>query len=103
MPARKQPSAASKRNSEAPEVEVRLPASTSNLGAGFDCFGLALQLYLMIRARVDLESPVPCRIGFEAGHENASVPRDSENLIYRSLAYVAARERANLPPVHLTI
>jgi homoserine kinase len=26
-------------------VHVRVPASTSNLGPGFDCLGLALQLY----------------------------------------------------------
>lgn len=28
-----------------PRVHVRVPASTSNLGPGFDCLGLALQLY----------------------------------------------------------
>jgi homoserine kinase len=26
-------------------VSVRVPASTSNLGPGFDCLGLAVQLY----------------------------------------------------------
>src|SRR5271155_2004399 len=26
-------------------VQVRVPASTSNLGPGFDCLGLALRLY----------------------------------------------------------
>jgi homoserine kinase len=30
-------------------VHVRVPASTSNLGPGFDCLGLALQLYNTIR------------------------------------------------------
>ncbi|MEJ7711174.1 MAG: hypothetical protein WKF84_15235 [Pyrinomonadaceae bacterium] len=35
---------------DAPTLEVRVPASTSNLGAGFDCFGLALQLYVTVRA-----------------------------------------------------
>lgn len=82
-------------------VEVRLPASTSNLGAGFDCFGLALQLYLTIRATADPESKVNCCIDFEGPEGN--LPRDSENLIYRSMAYVARREGLALPPVHLTI
>jgi len=27
------------------EVTVRVPASTSNLGPGFDCLGIALRLY----------------------------------------------------------
>jgi len=85
-------------------VEVRLPASTSNLGAGFDCFGLALQLYLTIRATAETDSGVSCRIDFEGSDENTTaLPRDSENLIYRSMAYVAAREGIKLPPVHLTI
>ena len=30
----------------APSLSVRVPASTSNLGAGFDCIGLALDLWL---------------------------------------------------------
>lgn len=84
-------------------VEVRLPASSSNLGAGFDCFGLALQLYLTVRATVDLKSKVKCRIHIRGGKHNASLPRSGENLIYRSLAYVAAREALALPPLHLAV
>lgn len=30
-------------------LAVRVPASTSNVGAGFDCLGIALQLYLTVR------------------------------------------------------
>jgi homoserine kinase len=26
-------------------IKIQIPASSSNLGAGFDCFGLALDLY----------------------------------------------------------
>lgn len=33
---------------ERPCVRVRVPASTSNLGAGFDCIGLALDRYLSV-------------------------------------------------------
>ncbi len=32
-----------------PELSVRVPASTSNLGAGFDCLGLALDFWLEAR------------------------------------------------------
>src|SRR5574342_999730 len=31
------------------DIGVRVPASTSNLGAGFDCLGLALDLWLEAR------------------------------------------------------
>jgi homoserine kinase len=84
-------------------VEVRVPASTSNMGAGFDCFGLALQLYLTIRATVVPHSKAKCRIRISGGKENASLPRTAENLIYRSMAYIAGRERLSLPPVHLAV
>lgn len=33
------------------EVTVRVPASTSNLGPGFDCLGLALRLYNNVKLR----------------------------------------------------
>lgn len=84
-------------------VEVRLPASTSNLGAGFDCFGLALQLYLTVRATIDLKSKVKCRVHIRGGKHNLSLPRNTENLVYRSMAYVASRESQVLPPLHLAV
>jgi homoserine kinase len=84
-------------------VEVRLPASTSNLGAGFDCFGLALQLYLTVRASVDPESQDRFRIRLGPGKENAALPRTAENLVYRSIAYAAGREGQRLPAVRLAI
>lgn len=42
------------------QVQVRVPASTSNLGPGFDCLGLALQLYNTITiTRSDKASALP--------------------------------------------
>jgi homoserine kinase len=41
-------------------VTVRVPASTSNLGPGFDCLGLGLRLYNTVTvSRVREQSPVP--------------------------------------------
>jgi homoserine kinase len=82
-------------------AEVRVPASTSNLGPGFDCFGLAFQLYLTIRATRIGRSRVPCRVRTLGAKENAKLPRTSENLIYRAMAYAASREGVKLPFVYL--
>lgn len=90
-------------NKQARSVEVRVPGSTSNLGAGFDCFGLALQLYLKVRATSDENSPDECVIRVGEGKENSALPLTSENLIYRSMAYAAERENTALPPVQLDI
>jgi homoserine kinase len=89
---------------EAPaSFEVRLPASTSNLGAGFDCFGLALQLYLTIRATVSPRSSVKCRVRTTGTRESSILPRTAENLIYRAMVHAAKHEGMELPRIDLLV
>lgn len=77
----------------APPFEVRVPASTSNLGPGFDFLGLALDLTLFARV-----------VGRTGGREHEVVrregtasgwPRGGEDLVLR--AFDAARERFGVP------
>ena len=84
--------------------EVRVPASTSNLGAGFDCFGLALELYLTVRATALPEAVEPCRVRSlgEGGHE-AGRERATDNLIFQAMRLAAEREGLSLPPVRLAV
>jgi homoserine kinase len=82
-------------------VQVTVPASSSNLGAGFDCFGLALQLYLTVRAVTDPMGGCVIRVG--DGAENAAVQLNADNLIYRAMVYAAEREGISLPGVRLEI
>src|ERR1700752_2121472 len=82
---------------------VRVPASTSNLGPGFDCFGLALKLYLTVRATVGPEGSEPCRITTTGAKENEALPRNAVNLIYRAMSFAARSEEALLPPVELIV
>jgi homoserine kinase len=83
--------------------EVRLPASTSNLGPGFDCFGLALKLYLTIRAVPLAKATVDCRVRTTGARENRALPRNSTNLIYRAMSFAARRESLTLPPIDLVV
>ena len=83
--------------------EVRLPASTSNLGPGFDCFGLALKLYLTVNATAVPESSEPCRVTTTGAKENEALPRNAINLIYRAMTFAARREEFELPPVDLAV
>ena len=83
---------------------VRVPASTSNLGAGFDCFSLALQLYLTVSVRVVPEGTEPCTVVTHG--EGASAPEmsgDENNLIFRAMRFAAEREGWQLPPVRLEV
>ena len=82
--------------------EVRVPASTSNLGPGFDCFGLALKLYLTVNATALPEASEPCRVTTTGAKENEALPRNAVNLIYRAMSFAARREGVSLPCVELT-
>jgi homoserine kinase len=82
---------------------VRVPASTSNLGAGFDCFGLALQLYLTVRARTVPHASVACRVRHTASEKTAEQSPTEDNLIFRAMRYAAEREGLRLPPVRLAV
>ena len=83
--------------------EVRVPASTSNLGPGFDCFGLALKLYLTVKATAVPDATEPCRVTTTGAKENEALPRNAVNLIYRAMSFVARREEVSLPHVELTV
>ena len=83
--------------------EVRIPASTSNLGPGFDCFGLALKLYLTVRATAMPGVAEQCRVTTTGAKENEALPRNAVNLIYRAMSFAALREGVALPPVELLV
>ncbi len=73
---------------------VRVPASTSNLGPGFDCFGLALALYneLTLELYPD-EGPDLVRI---EGEGQDSLARDSGNLMVRAARLVVPQSAGRL-------
>ena len=83
--------------------EVRIPASTSNLGPGFDCFGLALKLYLTVSATAAPDAIEPCSVVNTGSKENEALPRNATNLIYRAMAFATRREGVTLPPVDLRV
>jgi homoserine kinase len=62
-------------------VRVRVPASSANLGPGFDTFGIALQLYDDVVVRV-AESGLVVDV---AGEGAGDVRRDKRNLVVRAV------------------
>src|SRR6185369_7904717 len=84
-------------------TEVRVPASTSNLGPGFDCFGLALKLYLTVSATATPDATEPCHVTNTGAKENEALPRNAANLIYRAMAFATRREGVPLPPIDLRV
>ena len=82
---------------------VRVPASTANLGAGFDCFGLALKLYLTVKARIAPEAIIECRVRTTGEGSDGEIASTEENLILRSMRFAAEQEGLTLPPLELDV
>jgi len=84
--------------------EVRVPASTANLGAGFDCLGLAVELYLNVRATVLSRPGARAQARSRGVGSSASLPSSpEENLIFRCMRHTAEREGFQLPTMRLAV
>jgi homoserine kinase len=86
------------RMTENPWWEVRVPASSANLGPGFDALGLALEIYLTCRFRRAERLLIRA-----LGRDAESIPTTAENLIWQTALAVAADTGSELPPVELEI
>jgi homoserine kinase len=78
---------------------VRVPASSANLGPGFDSVGMALGLWDECHATVD-EAP-GLRIEVE-GEGSGAVPLDASHLVYRTMLRAWSSEGVE-PPAGLTL
>ncbi|MEJ3404578.1 homoserine kinase [Rathayibacter sp. YIM 133350] len=78
-------------------VHVRVPATSANLGPGFDTLGLALALYDDLNVEV-IDAGIEVRVhGVGAGE----VPTDASHLVVRSIAHTFARYGYALPGLRL--
>jgi homoserine kinase len=84
-------------------VTVRVPGSTSNLGSGFDCAGMAVERWLRLSARYDESQPGPATIERRGTLRELGV-RPEDDLIYRGFtaAWRIAGRGRELPRVSLT-
>lgn len=79
-------------------VVVKVPATTANLGPGFDTLGLALAHYDHLQVEVTEESGVFVEVhGVGAGE----VPTDETNLVVRAIAHTFAAYDIPLPGLKL--
>jgi len=77
---------------------VRVPATSANLGPGFDTLGLALSVY----DELVVERIEDGRLEIEVeGEGAASVPRDASHLVVRTMAHAYAAVGRTLPGLRL--
>jgi len=79
---------------------VQVPATSANLGAGFDAFGLSLDLHLAARTR-------PVKDGVarvtSLGRGADTLPTDDTNLVWRSFRDACAALGQDVPDVRLEV
>lgn len=63
-------------------IKVKVPATTANMGPGFDCIGMALTMYNIVYAE-QIESGLEIIVQDHQG----DIPTDETNLIYRTICY----------------
>jgi homoserine kinase len=85
-------------------VTVRVPASSANLGPGFDSMGLALALYDQVTVEAFAPGPRRARTAVVdvAGEGAGTVPEDEEHLVVRSIRAGLERAGARQPGLRLS-
>jgi homoserine kinase len=79
-------------------VSVKVPATTANLGAGFDCIGAALSLYNQFTFTLAAGLQITAQ-----GAEADRVELGSQNLAYQAFVKVFDRLQRPLPGINLEI
>jgi homoserine kinase len=77
---------------------VRVPASSANLGPGFDALGMALGVYLDCRFRAARRLAITV-----TGRDAAAISTGEDNLIWQTALSVAADVGMPMPPIELAI
>jgi len=77
--------------------KVKIPATTTNLGPGFDCLGMSVELYnyIIVEKSEKLEIVVP-------NCDRDIIPIDSTNLIVQAMQRVYDFAKADFIPVKIT-
>jgi homoserine kinase len=81
-------------------VRVRVPASTANLGPGFDSLGLALDLYTWVEMRRSGETQFHL---YGEQLEDKGIPCDKTNLIYQVAQQVFEKAGVQVPELEVTM
>ncbi|WP_088187214.1 homoserine kinase [Desulfosporosinus sp. FKA] len=77
---------------------VKIPATSANLGPGFDCLGLALQLYNSIK--IDINRPFQISL---TGTYQEGISTDESNLVWQTMCRLWEQLNYPIPTVALTL
>lgn len=78
---------------------VEVPATSANLGPGFDCLGMALEFCNTFEVKM-AASGEPTAVTWE-GEGAVELPADGSDLVSSTMAHVAGAHGKDLPPLQL--
>jgi homoserine kinase len=78
-------------------LRARAPATVANLGPGFDCLGLAVDVVNEFTVETGAAPAVEVN-----GEGAGELPADATNLVFRTIAYLAREAGGTLPSFRLT-
>ena len=82
-------------------VLVRAPATTANLGPGFDCLGLALDLWNRLEVLEGFPSAGGGPLVEVTGEGSGELATGSDNLVYRAMEFLFQEAGREMPAVRL--
>ena len=84
-----------------PPLRVLAPATTANLGPGYDCLGLALDLWNELEVLPDDAASAGAPVVEVFGEGAGELAQDGDNLVARSMAFLFREAGRDLPPLRL--
>lgn len=89
------------------KVSVKVPASTANLGPGFDCFGMALPIYNTITIEETVYPTTGLEINVftpdDAEVSDFRIPTDENNIAYKAIELLYAYTGQTPPAMRINI
>ena len=84
--------------------QVIAPATTANLGPGYDCLGMALDIWNRLEVTAVTSLGANAGVGPTVeiiGEGSQELETTRENLVHRSMAFLFREADQEMPPVHL--
>ena len=79
-------------------VTVRVPATSANMGPGYDCLGMALDIWNTVEVSSSTSNGPTVTVEGEGAGE---LPLDTSNLVYRSMEALWLRVGVGAPAIHV--
>lgn len=80
------------------KVRVKVPASTANLGPGFDTLGMALNVYAWIEMSLSMKTTIHL-----FGEQMEGIPKDKSNLVYEVAQQVFEKAGVSHPELEISM